>query len=58
MCAPGMALDTGLTCVKSMQVSFFRGNLMLRVVAKPKGQTKDGKPADLEALVNYIRYGL
>ena len=58
MWALGMALDIGLTCVKSMQVSFFRGNLMLRVVAKPKGQTKDGKPTDLEALVNYVKYGL
>ena len=58
MCALGMALDTGLTCVKNMQVSFFRSNLMLRVVAKPKWQTADGKPADLEALVKYIRYGL
>ncbi|CAL5219887.1 g1811 [Coccomyxa viridis] len=36
-------------------VSFFRSNLMLRVVAKPTGKTPDGKPADLEALVNYIR---
>ena len=58
MCAHGMALDTALTRVKCMQVSFFRSNLMLRVVAKPKGQTADGKPADLEALVNYIRCGL
>ncbi len=38
-----------------MQVSFFRSNLMLRVVPKPTGKTPDGKPADLEALVNYIR---
>ncbi len=52
-----MACGTGPTCVAGIQVSFFRSNLMLRVVAKPKGHTADGKPADLEALVNYIRCG-
>lgn len=28
---------------------------MLRVVEKPTGKTPDGKPAVLEALVNYIK---
>ena len=28
---------------------------MLRVVPKPTGKTPDGNPADLEALVIYIR---
>ena len=38
-----------------VQVSFFRSNLMLRVVSKPTGKSSDGNPADLEALVKYIR---
>lgn len=38
-----------------VQVSFFRSNLMLRVVPKPTGKTSEGNPADLEALVRYIR---
>ena len=29
---------------------------MLRVVPKPTGKTPDGHPADLDALVNYIRH--
>ncbi len=37
-----------------LQVSFFRSNLVLKVVKKPAGKTADGKPAVLEALVNYI----
>jgi hypothetical protein len=37
------------------QVSFFRDNLMLKVVEKPTGRTPDGKPAVLEALVSYIK---
>lgn len=37
-----------------LQVSFFRSNLVLRVVKKPTGRTPDGKPAVLDALVNYI----
>lgn len=45
-----------MTDVPLMQVSFFRSNLMLKVVPKPTGKTPDGNPADLEALVNYIRY--
>ena len=36
------------------QVSFFRANLVLKVVKKPTGKTPDGKPAVLDALVNYI----
>ena len=38
-----------------VQVSFFRSNLMLRVVPKPTGKSSEGNPADLEALVRYIR---
>ena len=34
-----------------VQVSFFRSNLMLRVVPKPTGKSSEGNPADLEALV-------
>ena len=37
------------------QVSFFRSNLVLSVVKKPTGRTPEGKPAELEALVNYIK---
>lgn len=37
-----------------LQVSFFRSNLVLRVVKKPTGRTPDGQPAVLDALVNYV----
>lgn len=39
------------------QVSFFRKNLVFKVVVKPRGRTDDDKPADLEALLAYIRQG-
>lgn len=38
-----------------IQVSFFRSNLVLSVVKKPSGRTPDGKPAELDALVKYIK---
>lgn len=37
------------------QVSFYRANLFLKVAKKPSGSTKDGKPADKEALMQYVR---
>lgn len=39
------------------QVSFFRANLFLKVIKKPSGALEDGRPADKEALVQYIRSG-
>lgn len=39
----------------NLQVSFFRSNLILTVVKKPKGRTPDGEPAELDALVKYIK---
>lgn len=39
----------------SRQVSFYRANLFLKVVKRPTGTTEDGKPAEKEALVQYIR---
>eukprot|EP00891_Asterochloris_glomerata_P002950 jgi/Astpho2/2950/gw1.00050.55.1_t len=37
------------------QVSFFRSNLILRVLPKQFGQTKDKKDIQLEAMIDYIR---
>jgi hypothetical protein len=51
-CRPGLRGDKG-PCGR--QVSFYRANLFLKVVKKPGGSTKDGKPADKEALVQYVR---
>ena len=57
----GITVMSAVHCSGSMaifarvQVSFFRSNLMLRVVPKPTGKSSEGNPADLEALVNYIR---
>ena len=48
-----MGIDQDLT----PQVSFFRPNLTFKVVNKSSGVTPGGKPASLEALVNYIRQG-
>jgi hypothetical protein len=48
-------LAQGPQILGDLQVSFFRSNLMLRVVEKPTGKTPDGKPAVLEALVSYIK---
>ena len=56
-----VASQSRLQCIAAwaifahVQVSFFRSNLMLRVVPKPTGKTPEGNPADLEALVGYIR---
>ena len=47
--------ETAWAIFAHVQVSFFRSNLMLRVVPKPTGKSSEGNPADLEALVNYIR---
>lgn len=44
--------------VHTPQVSFYRANLFLKVVKKPGGTTQDGKPADKQALVEYIRCGV
>ena len=38
-----------------VQVSFFRPNLTFKVVLKGNGTAPNGKPASLEALVNFIR---
>ena len=38
-----------------LQVSFFRSNLILRVLPKQFGQTKDKKDVQLEAMIDYIR---
>ncbi|KAK9835234.1 hypothetical protein WJX81_007757 [Elliptochloris bilobata] len=39
----------------NFKVSFYRANLFLKVAKKPSGTTEDGKPADKEALVQYIK---
>ena len=38
-----------------LQVSFLRSNLILRVLPKQFGQTKDKKDIQLEAMIDYIR---
>lgn len=48
---------TSSLCDVGWQVSFFRANLFLKVVKKLSGALEDGKPADKEALVQYIRSG-
>ena len=41
---------------RPLQVSFFRSNLVLRVLPKQFGQTKDKKDIQLEAMIDYIRW--
>ena len=50
-----MFVSTCSSCRYCVQVSFFRSNLVLSVVKKPTGRTPDGKPAELDALVKYIK---
>ncbi|KAK9901519.1 hypothetical protein WJX75_000114 [Coccomyxa subellipsoidea] len=45
----------GISRCPVFTVSFFRSNLVLSVVRKPSGRTPDGKPAELDALVKYIK---
>ncbi|CAL8468018.1 g7557 [Coccomyxa elongata] len=45
----------GMSGCPVFTVSFFRSNLILTVVKKPKGRTPDGEPAELDALVKYIK---